>query len=42
MACRGSCKGDAIGIGAGTTHHDVATSALLRNVCPMLAETAGK
>ena len=37
-----TAKGDAIEIGAGTTHHDVATSALLRNVCPMLAETAGE
>jgi len=33
-------KGDAIEIGAGTTHHDVATADLLRNVCPMLAEVA--
>ncbi len=29
-----------IEIGAGTVHHDVATSALLRDACPMLAETA--
>ena len=35
-------KGDAIEIGAGTTHHDVGASALLRNVCPMLAETAAE
>jgi carbon-monoxide dehydrogenase medium subunit len=27
-------------IGAGTVHHDVATSAMLRQDCPMLAETA--
>jgi carbon-monoxide dehydrogenase medium subunit len=32
--------GDTIEIGAGTVHHDVATSTLLRDVCPMLAETA--
>lgn len=32
--------GDKIEIGAGTTHHDVATSALIREACPMLAETA--
>jgi aerobic carbon-monoxide dehydrogenase medium subunit len=32
--------GDAIEIGAGTVHHDVATSALLQQACPMLAETA--
>ncbi len=29
-----------IEIGAGTMHHDVATSALLRGRCPVLAETA--
>lgn len=29
-----------IEIGAGTTHHDVATSALLRERCPVVAETA--
>ena len=29
-----------IEIGAGTTHHDVATSALLRERCPAVAETA--
>ena len=33
-------NGDAIQIGAGTVHHDVATSALVREACPMLAETA--
>jgi carbon-monoxide dehydrogenase medium subunit len=33
-------KGSAIEIGAGTVHHDVASSALLRNACPMLAEAA--
>jgi carbon-monoxide dehydrogenase medium subunit len=32
--------GDTIEIGAGTVHHDVASSALLGDVCPMLAETA--
>ena len=32
--------GGAIEIGAGTTHHDVATSALLRERCPMAAEAA--
>jgi carbon-monoxide dehydrogenase medium subunit len=37
-----TAKGDAIEIGAGTVHHDVATSALLRNACPMLAETAAE
>ena len=31
---------DAIEIGAGTVHHEVATSALLRQECPMLAEAA--
>ena len=35
-----SRKGDAIEIGAGTVHHDVATSALLQQACPMLAEAA--
>ncbi len=29
-----------IEIGAGTTHHDVATSTLLRDRCPMMAEAA--
>lgn len=33
-------KGGTIEIGAGTTHSDVAASALLRERCPMLAETA--
>jgi carbon-monoxide dehydrogenase medium subunit len=33
-------KDDKIEIGAGTVHHDVATSALLQDGCPMLAETA--
>jgi carbon-monoxide dehydrogenase medium subunit len=32
--------GDAIEIGAGTVHHDVATSAALKQACPMLAEAA--
>ncbi len=32
--------GDGIEIGAGTTHRDVAQSALLRDRCPMLADTA--
>ena len=35
-------KGDAIEIGAGTVHHDVATSALLREACPMIAEAAAE
>jgi carbon-monoxide dehydrogenase medium subunit len=33
-------KGGKIEIGAGTVHHDVATSSLLRERCPALAETA--
>jgi carbon-monoxide dehydrogenase medium subunit len=33
-------NGDRIAIGAGTVHHDVATSELLRARCPMLAEAA--
>ena len=33
-------KDDAIEIGAGTVHHDVATSSLLRQACPMLADAA--
>jgi carbon-monoxide dehydrogenase medium subunit len=33
-------SGDAIEIGAGTVHHEVATSSLIGNACPMLAETA--
>lgn len=32
--------GDTIEIGAGTVHHDVATSALLREACPVVAEAA--
>ena len=32
--------GGRIAIGAGTTHHDVATSPLLRERCPAMAETA--
>lgn len=32
--------GDRIEIGAGTVHHDVATSASIQAACPMLAETA--
>ncbi len=38
----GVCEADGgrIAIGAGTTHHDVATSPLLRKRCPALAETA--
>ena len=32
--------GGRIEIGAGTTHHDVATSTLLRDRCPVLAEAA--
>ena len=33
-------QGDAIEIGAGTIHHEVATSALLKEACPMIAEAA--
>ena len=33
-------KDDGIEIGAATVHHDVATSALLQQACPMLAEAA--
>jgi carbon-monoxide dehydrogenase medium subunit len=33
-------KDDTIEIGAATVHHEVATSALLQQVCPMLAEAA--
>jgi aerobic carbon-monoxide dehydrogenase medium subunit len=33
-------SGDRIEIGAATVHHAVATSALLQQACPMLAETA--
>ena len=32
--------GDKIAIGAGTVHHDVATSTLVQQACPMLAEAA--
>ena len=32
--------GDKIEIGAATVHHEVATSALLRDVCPLIAEAA--
>jgi carbon-monoxide dehydrogenase medium subunit len=35
-----NANGGAIEIGAGTVHHDVASSALLREACPMLAEAA--
>ncbi len=34
-------KDGKIEIGAGTVHHDVATSALLREKCPALADAAG-
>src|SRR4029077_16500887 len=34
-------KDGAIEIGAGTVHHDVASSALLQKVCPAIAECAG-
>lgn len=33
-------RGDMIEIGAGTVHHEVATSALLQQECPMMAEAA--
>ena len=33
-------KDDGIEIGAGTVHHDIAASALLKDECPMLAEAA--
>src|SRR5215213_6113682 len=33
-------KDDKIEIGAGTVHHDVATSALLREACPMVSDAA--
>ena len=32
-------KGDKIEIGAGTVHHEVATSELLRQACPIIADT---
>jgi carbon-monoxide dehydrogenase medium subunit len=35
-------KDGKIEIGAGTVHHDVASSALLQKVCPAVAECAGK
>jgi carbon-monoxide dehydrogenase medium subunit len=35
-------KDETIEIGAGTVHHDVATSALLRQACPMVADAAGE
>ena len=35
-------KDQQIEIGAGTVHHDVASSALLRRVCPALADCAGE
>lgn len=35
-------KDQQIEIGAGTVHHDVASSALLRKVCPALADCAGE
>ena len=35
-------QGGTIEIGAGTTHREVAASTLLRDRCPMLAETAGE
>src|SRR5688572_32239393 len=33
-------NGDRLEIGAATVHHDVATSALLRDRCPIVADTA--
>src|SRR5262249_6133906 len=35
-------RGDSIEVGAATVHHDVATSALLQQACPMIAETAAE
>jgi aerobic carbon-monoxide dehydrogenase medium subunit len=35
-------KDGKIEIGAGTVHHDVASSALLREKCPVVADTAGE
>src|SRR6185503_5558369 len=35
-------KDGKIEIGAGTVHHDVATSALLREKCPVIAEAAAE
>ncbi len=37
-----NAKDGAIEIGAGTVHHDVASSALLRHACPMLTEAAAE
>ncbi len=37
-----SSKTDSIEIGAGTVHHDVGSSALLRKTCPMLADAASE
>jgi len=34
-------KGDKVEIGAGTVHQDVASSAMLQQTCPMIAECAG-
>ncbi len=34
--------GERIEIGAGTTHHEIATSEALRDACPMLADTAAE
>ena len=34
-------RGDKIEIGAGTVHHDVATSSALQQACPMITECAG-
>lgn len=34
-------KDGTVEIGAGTVHHAVATSTMLRDVCPVIAETAG-
>jgi aerobic carbon-monoxide dehydrogenase medium subunit len=33
-------RGDVIEIGAGTTHHEIATSAVLQQACPLLADAA--
>jgi aerobic carbon-monoxide dehydrogenase medium subunit len=35
-------RGDSIEIGAATVHHEVASSQLLQQMCPMLAEAAGE
>src|SRR5437588_1589428 len=34
--------GGSLKIGATTTHHEIATSALVRSKCPLLAETAAQ